>query len=261
MKKIFISLNLIILYFFFAIGIAYCEEDFFLDTPFENPSEKVKMLQNEEAKDNKDLTEKKSSWFSKIFKRKNKKDSKEEQKGYWGVLPDIGRDFQYKRQEFASSKNEDLKTPEKKDLSGDELKKAPYDDALFLDVIVKKDKSSNYLNDLQKTKFALLNLKKCIEENGDIQRFNACVNMIDLYTKNLKTKYQNKSESFKESYIDILTTNYHAKVLGNLLYDSNYYARYIPTMQGKYSEQNIENEKQKLLVRINKTLFLINGES
>ena len=85
--------------------------------------------------------------------------------------------------------------------------------------------------------------------------------MIDLYVKNLKLKYQDKSESLKESYIDILTTNYYAKVLGNLLYDSNYYARYIPVSQGKYSEQNIQNEKQKLLARINRTLFLINGES
>ena len=141
------------------------------------------------------------------------------------------------------------------------LKKAPYDDALFLDVIVKKDKVSEYLNDIQRTKFALNNLKKCIEENGDIQRFNGCVNVIDLYVKNLKLKYQDKSESLKESYIDILTTNYYAKVLGNLLYDSNYYARYIPVSQGKYSEQNIQNEKQKLLARINRTLFLINGES
>ena len=85
--------------------------------------------------------------------------------------------------------------------------------------------------------------------------------MIDLYSKNLKLKYQEKSESLKESYIDILTTNYHAKILGNLLYDSNYYARYIPTSQGKYSEQNIKNEKSKLLARLNKTLFLINNET
>ena len=262
MKKFFISLNLIILSFFFTINFAYCEEDFFLDTPFEDAKSNVKLIQDKKNLDNSKETKEKTNWFSKIFNRKTKNDvSEEEKKGYWGSLPDINRDFEYKRQEFASNSHDDLKVPNENDLSDDNLKKAPYDDALFLDVIVKKEKFSNYLNDIQKTKYALSNLKKCIEENGDIQRFNACVNVIDLYVKNLKMKYQDKSESLKESYIDILSTNYYAKVLGNLLYDSNYYARYIPTMQGKYSESNIQNEKQKLLARINRTLFLINGES
>ena len=262
MKKFFISLNLIVISFFFTINFAYCEEDFFIDTPFEDAKSSSKLIQDKTMDAVSESGKKKTSWFSKIFNKKEKNDiSKEEKKGYWGTLPDINRDFNYKRQEFASNNNENLKTPNKEDLEDKNLKKAPYDDALFLDVIVKKDKASEYLNDIQRTKFALNNLKKCIEENGDIQRFNGCVNVIDLYVKNLKLKYQDKSESLKESYIDNLTRNYYAKVLENLLYDSNYYGRYIPVSQGKYSEQNIQNEKQKLLARINRTLFLINGES
>ena len=110
-------------------------------------------------------------------------------------------------------------------------------------------------------KHALENLKKCIEEQGSIQRFNACVNVFELYVQNFKKKYENKSESLKESYIDVLNTNYYAKLLGNLKYDSNYYARYIPTNQGKYSKENIAFEEKKLLDRINRTLFLLNNEN
>ena len=85
--------------------------------------------------------------------------------------------------------------------------------------------------------------------------------MLELYTQNFKKKYENKSESLKESYIDVLNTNYYSKLLGNLKYDSNYYARYIPTQQGKYSKENILIEEEKLLNRVNKTLFLLNNES
>ncbi len=263
MKKFLISLNLIVLSFFFTINFAYCEEDFFLDTPFEDAKSKPNIIQKDKIENIKNITKQKTNWFSKFFKDKisKKEETEEAKKGYWGVLPDIENEFKYKRQDAISKNKDELKIPSEEDLYDENLKKAPYDDALFLDVIVKKEKSSNYLNDIQRIKFALSNLKKCIEEDGDIQRFNACVNVIDLYSKNLKLKYQEKSESLKESYIDILTTNYHAKILGNLLYDSNYYARYIPTSQGKYSEQNIKNEKSKLLARLNKTLFLINNET
>ena len=175
-------------------------------------------------------------------------------------MPNIKRDFKYKEPTSTPA-------PEIKDmlpneaLNEDNLKEAPTNDSLFLDVIVKKEKSSNYINDVQKTKFALQNLKKCIEDGGDIQRFNGCVNMINMYSKNLQTKYENQSDSLRDSYINIQNTNYHAKVLGNLLYDANYYAKYIPTQTGQYSKENIEAKKADLLKRINKTLFLIANES
>ena len=127
-------------------------------------------------------------------------------------------------------------------------------------MIIKKEPDSEYLNDIQKIKFALNNLKKCLEEKGDIQRFNACVNGLELYVQSLKKKYENKSESLKESYIDLLNTNYYAKVLGNLKYDANYYARFVPTQNGQYSKENITLEEEKLLNRVNKTIFLLNNE-
>ncbi len=271
MKKIF-SLELLILIMFFTIGIARCEDSFYIGTPINDTKNKVSFpVSNniQEAKPTK--TEEKKGFFSKLFKsNKPKKQTKynsltnkteEIPQGYYGSLPNINQDFSYKKQgSTTSTQDVDAMLP-KENMEDKDLKPAPYDDSLFLDVIVKKEKASNYVNDVQKTKLALANLKKCIEENGDIQRFNGCVNMVELYSKNLQKKYENKSDSLRESYIDILNTNYHAKVLGNLLYDANYYSRYIPTAEGKYSKQNIENKKQDLLKRINKTLFLIANES
>lgn len=265
MKKILISLNLILLAHFLTITPCYCQEDFFIDTHFVEAKNKVDILERQqEKKDNYGIVEKKK-FFKKepVQTRFNYDTNKEEiiPKGYYGELPDIKADFEYKKQFVQSSTETNAIPPMEADMSDENLKKAPYNDDLFLDIIVKKETTSQYVKDLQRTKIALENLKKCIEEDGSIQRFNGCVNLVDLYSKNLKKKYENQSESLKESYIDILNTAYHAKVLGNLMYDSNYYARFVPTQEGKYSEANIKNKEQKLLNRVNKTLFLIQEES
>ncbi len=271
MKKI-LSLELVILTLFFAGGIAFCEDGFYTGTPYDDTKSKMTFpVSNniQEAKSTEKVEKKGHS--IKLFKSNKPKKQKRFNpatnktevvpQGYYGSIPNIEQDFKYKQPVIEPTSTEiDALIPEDT-VNQEKLKEAPFNDSLFLDVIVKKEKESNYLNDIQKTKFALTNLKKCIEENGDIQRFNGCVNMVELYSKNLQAKYGNKSDSLRESYMDILNTNYHAKVLGNLMYDANYYARYVPTQTGQYSKENIQEKKQALLKRINKTLFLIANET
>ena len=266
MNKNFIKL--IIFLIFLMINQAYCQEDFFIDTYFEetkNPKPKYEQKVDDIKEKIKEKKEEKKGFFAKFKKQKkefNYSSNKYEEipKGYYGKLPDIEADFKYKKQYSKSSPETDIIVPNDKEKKEDNFQKAPFDDALFLDVIVKQEKSSTYVNDLQRVKYAFNSLKKCIEQKGDIQRFNACVNLVDLYTKNLKTKYQNKPESHKESYLEILASNYYAKELGNLKYDSNYYSKYIPVNNGKYSSQNIDIKEQALLNKVNKTIFLINQE-
>lgn len=264
MKKTFISLILILLAYFFAINPSYCEEDFFLDANFSEVKNKINMPT---SKIQKAVEKSKQNGFFSKFKKNTKFNYQTNEteiipKGYYGTLPDINEDFRYKKQTAPSIPKVDIQTTdEQNELNEENFKKAPFDDSLFLDMVIKKEPNSEYVNDIQKIKFALNNLKKCIEENGEIQRFNACVNHLELYVQNLIKKYENKSESLKESYIDLLSTNYHAKILGNLKYDANYYERFVPVQEGQYSKENISLEEQKLLNRINKTIFLLNNES
>ena len=243
------------------MNCAYCEEDFFIEGNFSEAKNKMKLptkkvAQAVEKTKNKGLF----SRFKKPTKFNYQTNQNEEiPQGYYGTLPDINADFKYKKQQAPSNRKIEMEIPQE-ELDEQNLKKAPFDDSLFLDMVIKKEPDSEYLNDVQKIKFALNNLKKCIEQKGDIQRFNACVNGLELYVQNLKRKYENKSESLKESYIDLLNTNYYAKLLGNLKYDANYYSRYVPTQDGKYSENNIMLEEEKLLNRVNKTIFLLNNE-
>ena len=266
MKKNIIKL--IIFLIFLMINRAYCQEDFFIDTYFEeakNSKPKYEKKVDDIKEKLKENKEEKKGFFAR-FKKQDKKFNystnkyEEIPRGYYGKLPNIEDDFSYKKQYSKSSKESDIIVPDSEETQEENFQKAPFDDALFLDVIVKEEKSSTYVNDLQRVRYALDSLRKCIEQNEDIQRFNACVNVLDLYTKNLRTKYQNKPESHKESYIQILNSNYYAKELGNLKYDAGYYSKYIPVNDGKYSSKNIDLKEQALLNKVNKTLFLINQE-
>lgn len=256
MNKPYLSLIIIFLAYFFTTNIACCEEDFFTNSNFQE-AKTDKKITLDKIKNSIGAKKEKFSFF-----KKKDEENEEEKKGYYGSLPDIDREFQYKKQQNSNTSTQtDLKLPQEEKLDEQNLKPAPFDDSLFLDMVIKKEQNSEYVNDIQKIKYALTNLKKCLEENGNIQRFNACVNGLDLYIQNLKKKYQEKPESYKESYIELLNTNYYAKLLGNLKYDANYYARYVPVNEGQYSESNILSKEEDLLNRVNRTLFLLNNES
>lgn len=260
MKKTLISFNILLLTLFFTIIPSYGEEDFFIDGNFTTPekassvpvnvSNKIEKIK-QKAKDVKNN----SGFFSKFKKEKQPKDDGT-QKGYYGTLPNIYRDFRYKQQTPKPPK-EEYKVPTVEELEEENLKKAPYEDTLFLDNIIKKEKASDYVNYLQKPKYALTRLKEALEEGSDIQKINASINVLDLYTTNLQNKYQDKTEAFTDSYKEILLTNYEAKIFGNLLYDSNYYSQFVPTNDSQHSINNINAQKQKLLNKVNKTILLI----
>ena len=163
--------------------------------------------------------------------------------------------------EILNTKKESIKSTPKqyseKDIKDGLLLDAPLDDPLFLDVIIKKDKNSDYLNDLMKVKETLEKLKECINTNASIQFFNANVNVLDLQTKNLERKYQYTAYAQTNSYYAVRHVNYSAKVLGNLKFDANFYSRYMPLQDSIYTPQNIRVQSNALLEEIDRTIFEI----
>lgn len=196
----------------------------------------------------------KKSFFDFFKKKKKQPEQNLEGKGYYGTLPDIEGDFEYKKETVQSTPN---KQYSEKDLKDGLLLDAPLNDPLFLDVIIKKDKNSDYVNDLVKIKETLEKLRECINNNSSIQFFNANVNVLDLQTTNLERKYQHTSYSQTNSYFAVRHVNYSAKVLGNLKFDANFYSRYMPLQGSSYSPQNIQAQSKALLEEIDKTIFEI----
>ena len=164
MKK---NLSLLYLSFsvlFFTINSDYCEENFFIDSECQDAKKSPKISSQQSAKS---LGQTNTNWS--FFKKDSSEET--ESKGYYGTLPNIENDFKYKKQTATQPKVE-MQTPNEENFQDENLKPAPFDDALFLDMVIKKEPNSQYVNDLQKIKFALNKLKQCLENNVDIQYFN-----------------------------------------------------------------------------------------
>ena len=235
MKKIFI----IIFIFFLSTHIVICADNAIInpDGTYNQP--------------------KKESFVSKIssfFKKDKKTNVNLEGKGYYGTLPDINKDFEDKKE---ATQTIPQKQYSEKDLKDGLLLDAPLNDPLFLDVIIKKEKNSDYVNDLIKIKETLERLRECIKNNASIQFFNANVNVLDLQTTNLEKKYQYSAYAQTNSYYAVRHVNYSAKVLGNLKFDANFYSRYMPLGDSVYAPKNIKEQSEALLNEIERTIFEI----
>ena len=175
-----------------------------------------------------------------------------------GHLPDISKFFQYKKKETKSPPQKDLKIEE---LNENNLIDAPMNDDLFLDVIIQKQKPSQYISDILDIIKILEKFRTTLQEGCDLQKFNANVNLLDLHVAKLERDYAKTSESVRESYSNLLEINYYAKLLGNLKYEANYYQKFQAPLEEQYTPQYIKEQDEYLLQEMNKTLFLLKTES
>ena len=180
---------------------------------------------------------------------------KYQDKGYYGTLPNIEREFDYIKQKSKKT------TPNGKYKDGffieEDLKKAPLDDELFLDVILKKEKDTKFTKDILKIIPLLNNFKNCIENNCDIQKFNANVNLVDLYARRLEKDYASTPDSQSEGFYLVQNLAYLAKLQGNLKYEANFYSKYMPLDGTVYSKENVEKKDYELLIELSKTIFTL----
>ena len=80
------------------------------------------------------------------------------------------------------------------------LKLIPRDNPAFVNIMLKKDKTSQYINDLNTTILVIEKLQKNIDDTADIQKFNAEANYLNDNANYIRDKYQNKSEGSYISY-------------------------------------------------------------
>ncbi len=189
--------------------------------------------------------------------RKQKKEtlSSYQNKGYYGTLPNIEREFEYLKQE---NKKTSLDGKYKDTLIDEmNLQKSPLQDDLFLDVILKKEKDTKYTKDVLRFIPIFEKFRTCISENCNIQKFNANVNLIDLYARRLEKDYGYSPESASESYYLIRNVAYLSKLQGNLKYEANFYSKYMPLQGSIYSKENIEKKDMELLLELDKTIFAL----
>lgn len=179
--------------------------------------------------------------------------------GYMGTLPDIEAEFNYLRKE-KSEKAMPAYTIEELDKQNEkELRPIPREDDNYVDIIIKKDKTSQYISDINSVIIILEKLRKCLNTDGDIQKFNAIVsNLIDnVYY--IQEEYKDKPESNYLSYAKLITISQEARKVANFRMQGNLSSTVLPytSFDNVYTKENLDSKLENLLNNVNETLFVL----
>lgn len=194
-----------------------------------------------------------SSCFGAFFKKdKPKTDSGS---GYVGKLPDITKEPEPNEAKIAPpifDKTQDFH-------SENAIKPIPRDDPSFVNIILKKEKTSEYVNDIQEFIDMLEKIYDSIEDKEDVQRFASRVYYLNVNTDYLKEKYSNKPESGFVSFKQIIKASNDAKEVLRIRSEAEKYKKYLAyTDTGyEYSQNNIDMQLFNLQLVLEKTINIL----
>lgn len=178
-----------------------------------------------------------------------------EQRGYTGSLPDILDKYQTTRPE----KGTPIFEAEEGFDDPDKLKPIPRDNPAFVDIILKKDKTSTYVNDINRIIPQLESLIDSIEKDESIQLFVAKAVTFDFSVGALRKKFENKPERYFISYEKLMALAIRAKSLAELRKEGAEYNKYLAyqTAGAIYAPDNIRKELNYFLEECLETLKIL----
>ncbi|MGN0015108.1 MAG: hypothetical protein ACI37T_06790 [Candidatus Gastranaerophilaceae bacterium] len=173
--------------------------------------------------------------------------------GYEGTLPDLQSDMSYKIK--AKTARPAHQVAEKEPV----LTEVPRENKEYVDIIIKKSRTSEYVKDIQPVIDLLEKFKSYIEDEKNIQMFNAIAsNYID-HAYFIQTKYASRPERYYASYRALTSLAEDTKSVATFKSESVSYVKYLPySSEGqKYSKENIKASEQELLKKIYDTLYVL----
>ncbi|MBE7703617.1 MAG: hypothetical protein E7Z89_06160 [Cyanobacteria bacterium SIG28] len=192
----------------------------------------------------------------------NKKDkaleAELEGKGYAGTLPDLNKNKQVKEHKTSTpvfESHTDFNEPK-------ELKPIPRNNPAFIDIIEKKDVTSEYVIDANELIPIIEKLVDCIESNGNVQLFVTRANVLAMNIDFLINKYEGLPESHYESFKKLLEINRSAKTLVQLRQEAVTYQRYLAYQASGsiYNPENINQQLQYFLEELNTAIIMLRDE-
>lgn len=179
--------------------------------------------------------------------------------GYVGTLPDIEAEFSYLKKEHSEKSMAPFSVEELDKQNEAKLKPIPRDNDNYVDIIIKKDKTTKYLKDVNSIIIILEKLRKCLNTNQDIQMFNAIVsNLID-NVEYVKQEYKDKPESNYLSYSRLISISSQARDAATFRTQGLASQKYLPytSTNNIYTKENLDEKLEKLLVNVNETIFIL----
>lgn len=181
-----------------------------------------------------------------------------EGKGYAGTLPDLNKTFSRKEQKVATPIFESQKGFD----DPSDLKPVPKDNPSFINIIEKKDKTSQYVVDAKEIIPIMERLLDCIEEDGNVQLFVTRANVLSMNLDHLSKKYENQPEQYYESFKKLMEVNQYVKSLALLRREAVTYQRYLAYQStgSIYNPSNIQQQLQYLQEELTSTIILLKQE-
>lgn len=173
--------------------------------------------------------------------------------GYEGTLPDLDAEMSYK------IKTKVAKPVYQKPSKEPVLQEVPRENKEYVDIIIKKSRTSEYVKDIQPVITLLEKFKTYIEDDKDIQMFNAIAsNYID-HAYYIQTKYAKRPERYYASYRSVTALAEDAKEAATLRAEGVVYTRYMPySDEGqRYTKENLKANSDALLKKIYDTLYVL----
>lgn len=195
-----------------------------------------------------------------FWNRKDKALEKELQgKGYAGTLPNLGDKIEKSKTKVTTpifESQENFNDPA-------DLKPVPKDNPAFINIIQKKDKNSEFVDDANEIIPMLEKLVDCIEDNESLQLFITKANLLTLNVDNLAEKYKGKPESYYESFRKLLEVNNYVKSISTLRREALTYQRYLAysTTGSIYNPENIAQQLEYLKEELTTTILLLKEQS
>lgn len=177
--------------------------------------------------------------------------------GYKGSLPSINQQFEYKRTTNHVTKGI-YKTIDETERPA-HLQKVPRENKSYIDIILKKDRSSPYINDLNDVILILEKLKKCIDTNGSIQKFNAIASSVIDHADYMNEKYAQSPERYYISFAKLQNIAAQARNIATLRCESQVYIKYL-TYQGDgqvYSKDSINNQLKAFSLELDNAIKIM----
>lgn len=194
-----------------------------------------------------------------FWNKKDKALEKELQgKGYAGTLPNLGDKIEKTKTKVTTpifESQDGFNNPS-------DLKPVPKDNPAFINIIQKKDKTSEFTNDAAEIIPMLEKLVDCIDDNENLQLFITKANLLTLNIDNLTEKYNGKPESYYESFRKLQEVNRYVKSIAALRREAVTYQRYLAySSSGSiYNPDNINQQLQYLLEELNSTILLLRSD-
>lgn len=140
-----------------------------------------------------------------------------------------------------------------------QIKPSPKDNPAFVNIIMKKDKTARYINDLNNIIPLVEKLAVSIENQADTQKFCAQAHNIDMNVEYFREKYKNKSEASYISFKKLMQLNMQIQSVSLLRSESATYAPYLASEKEGfiYNSNSVNQQLDYLLAQINDTLVIL----